>query len=85
MGCTPLTEAPYWAYEVGLTVHYTPGGLVIDENAQVLKTDGSIVPGLWAAGEVTGSVHGVNRLGGNGLADALTFGRLVGTAISQIS
>lgn len=85
VGCTPLTEAPYWAYEVGLTVHYTPGGLVIDENAQVLKTDGGIVPGLWAAGEVTGSVHGVNRLGGNGLADALTFGRLVGTAISQIA
>lgn len=83
VGCTPLTEPPYWAYEVGLTVHYTPGGLSVNENGQVLRTDGKPIEGLWAAGEVTGSVHGANRLGGNGLADALTFGRLVGSEIAK--
>ncbi len=80
VGCTPLEKPPFWAYEVGLTVHYTPGGLVVNEKGEVIDTQGIPVPGLWAAGEVTGSVHGANRLGGNGLADALTFGRLVGEA-----
>ena len=83
VGCTPLTESPYWAYEVGLTVHYTPGGIVINEKGQCLTTRGRAVGRLWAAGEATGSVHGANRLGGNGLADALTFGRLAGTAAAQ--
>lgn len=84
VGCTPLLQAPYWAYEVGLTVHYTPGGLVVDENGRVMRVDGRPVQGLWAAGEVTGSVHGANRLGGNGLTDALTFGRLIGEKIAKI-
>lgn len=83
VGCTPLIEPPFWAYEVGLTVHYTPGGISVNELGEVLKTDGTPVPGLWAAGEVTGSVHGANRLGGNGLTDALTFGRLTGEAAAQ--
>lgn len=78
VGCTQLVKPPFWAYEVGLTVHYTPGGLRINEHGLVMRTDGSPVEALWAAGETTGSVHGVNRLGGNGLADALTFGRLWG-------
>ena len=64
-------------------MHYTPGGLSVNENGQVLRTDGKPIEGLWAAGEVTGSVHGANRLGGNGLADALTFGRLVGSEIAK--
>lgn len=83
VGCTPLLKAPYWAYEVGLTVHYTPGGLVVNDRSEVLRNDGRPVPGLWAAGEVTGSVHGANRLGGNGLADALTFGRLAGLSAAN--
>lgn len=82
-GCTPLLQPPFWAYEVGLTIHYTPGGIVVDEFGRVKRGDRSIVPGLWAAGEVTGSVHGSNRLGGNGLADALTFGRLTGEAAAR--
>ena len=83
VGCTPLLQAPFWAYEVGLTIHYTPGGLAVNEKGQVMKLDGEFVQGLWAAGEVTGSVHGANRLGGNGLADALTFGRLAGADAAQ--
>lgn len=83
VGCTPLVKPPFWAYEVGLTVHYTPGGLRINEQGLVMKTDGSPVKALWAAGETTGSVHGVNRLGGNGLADAFTFGRLWGQAAAK--
>lgn len=83
IGCTPLKEAPFWAYEVGLTIHYTPGGIVVDEFGRVLTEKGDVVQGLWAAGEVTGSVHGANRLGGNGLADAFTFGRLTGAAAAQ--
>ena len=83
IGCTELTEPPFWAYEVGLTVHYTPGGISINENAQVLAADGKVIEGLWAAGEVTGSVHGANRLGGNGLTDAFTFGRLAGATVAQ--
>ena len=84
VGCTPLIESPFWAYEVGLTVHYTPGGISVNESGEVMRIDGIPVPGLWAAGEVTGSVHGANRLGGNGLTDALTFGRLVGEAAAKM-
>lgn len=80
IGCTPLVKPPFWAYEVGLTVHYTPGGVTVNDAGEVMRTDGTALKGLWAAGEVTGSVHGANRLGGNGLADAMTFGRLAGKA-----
>ena len=47
-------------------------------DAQVVGLDGKPVTGLFAAGEITGSVHGENRMGGNGIADALTFGRIAG-------
>ncbi|MNC83679.1 Fumarate reductase flavoprotein subunit precursor [compost metagenome] len=52
------------------------GGVVINTQAQVLDTDDQIIKGLYAAGEVTGGVHGGNRLGGNALADITTFGRI---------
>ena len=57
----------------------TMGGLQIDEKTQVLTTDGSAIAGLYAAGEVTGGVHGANRLGGNAVADITVFGRIAGT------
>ena len=84
IGCSPIDRAPYWAYEVGLTIHYTAGGLAVDAGARCLDNDNRPIPGLYAAGEVTGSVHGLNRLGGNGLADALTFGRMAGIACASL-
>ena len=59
------------------------GGLKINTDAQVLDTDGSIIPGLYAAGETTGGVHGANRLGGNAVADFTVFGRIAGAAASK--
>ena len=54
------------------------GGLRIDEEAHVLDSDGNIIDGLYAAGEVTGGIHGGNRLGGNAVVDTVVFGRIAG-------
>ena len=59
-------------------IHHTMGGLKIDSETHVIDTDGEIIPGLFAAGEVTGGVHGANRLGGNAVADFVVFGRIAG-------
>ena len=61
-----------------MTLHYTMGGVRINERAEVLDDRGKAIPGLWAAGEVTGGIHGVNRMGANGINDALVFGRIAG-------
>lgn len=58
------------------------GGLKINTDAQVLDTDGSIIPGLYAAGETTGGVHGGNRIGGNAVCDFVVFGRIAGSNAS---
>lgn len=60
------------------SLHHTMGGVVIDTQARVLDTEGEVIQGLWAAGEVTGGVHAGNRLGGNAIADIFTFGRIAG-------
>ena len=70
--------APYWAVRMYPWVHYTLGGISINEQAECLNRFGIPIPGLYAAGQITGSVHGENRLGGNGLTDAFTFGRIAG-------
>ena len=54
------------------------GGLKINTNTEVLKEDGSVIKGLYAAGEVTGGIHGANRIGGNAVADIIIFGRQAG-------
>ena len=59
--------------------HTSLGGVVIDTRCRVLRTDGTPVPGLFAAGEVTGGVHGLNRIGGNAGTEVLVFGRIAGT------
>lgn len=64
-------------------MHHTMGGLTINTNTEVLKEDGTVIPGLFAAGEVTGGVHGANRLGGNAVADFTVFGRIAGAAASK--
>ena len=73
-----LDSAPYYAGARVPTVHHTMGGIQINTSAQVLDKDGKIIPGLYAAGETTGGIHGSNRLGGNALADMTVFGRIAG-------
>ncbi|MBQ6595327.1 MAG: flavocytochrome c [Clostridia bacterium] len=74
----PLDTAPYYAVKVTAGIHHTMGGLKIDSETHVIDTEGEIIPGLFAAGEVTGGVHGANRLGGNAVADFVVFGRIAG-------
>ena len=71
-----LSQAPYYAIKVAPGIHHTMGGVRIDTKAQVIDTNGKPIPGLFAAGEVTGGVHGGNRIGGNAVADIVVFGRV---------
>ncbi len=71
-----LTTPPYYAIQIAPGIHHTMGGVKINTSAQVINTNGDVIPGLFAAGEVTGGVHGGNRLGGNAVADIVIFGRI---------
>lgn len=73
-----LDKGPYYGIKVAPGVHHTMGGLSINTNTEVLDAAGAVIPGLFAAGEVTGGVHGANRLGGNAVADIIIFGRIAG-------
>ena len=79
----PLTEAPYYAIEVEPVIHHTMGGIKINSRAEVVNQNGKAIPGLYAAGEVTGGVHGGNRLGGNAVADIIVFGQIAGTSAAE--
>ena len=79
----PLNTAPYYAVKVTAGVHHTMGGLKINANTEVLNEKGEVIPGLFAAREVTGGVHGANRLSGNAVADFTVFGRIAGAAASD--
>ena len=79
----PLDQAPYYAIKVQPGVHHTMGGIKINDNAEVVSTSGDVIPGLFAAGEVTGGVHGNNRLGGNAVADFTIYGRIAGQSASD--
>ena len=81
----PLTQAPFYAIEVEPVLHHTMGGIKINSNAEVVNKSGNPVPGLYAAGEVTGGVHGGNRLGGNAVADIIVFGQIAGTSAVNYS
>lgn len=74
----PLDTAPYYAIKVTAGVHHTMGGLSINSDTEVLNAEGNAISGLYAAGEVTGGVHGANRLGGNAVADFVVFGKIAG-------
>ncbi len=80
---TPVDTAPFYATKRVPTVHHTMGGVHINTQAQVLSEGGQVIPGLYAAGEVTGGIHGSNRLGGNALIDILVFGRIAGENAAQ--
>jgi urocanate reductase len=73
-----IDTAPFYAGARVPTVHHTMGGIQINTSAQVLDNNGNVIPGLYAAGEVTGGIHGTNRLGGNALADISVFGKIAG-------
>ena len=75
-----MTKGPFWAVKLYLRIHTTLGGIATDSGARVLDETGNVISGLWAAGETVGSVHGAERIGGNGLAAACTFGRLAGAS-----
>ena len=74
----PLDTPPYYAIRVKPAIHHTMGGIRVDADMHVLRTDDTPVPGLFAAGEVTGGIHGANRLGGNGVADIVVNGKIAG-------
>ena len=79
----PLNTAPYYAIKVTAGIHHTMGGVKINTNTEVIDTEGNVIPGLFAAGEVAGGVHGANRLGGNAVADFTVFGIIAGNAAAD--
>ena len=74
----PIDNGPFYAGARVPTVHHTMGGVRIDTLCRVYNENGEIIDNLYAAGEVTGGIHGANRLGGNALADTIVFGRIAG-------
>ena len=78
-----LLTPPYYAIQIAPGIHHTMGGVKIDTAAEVIDTNGNPIPGLFAAGEVTGGVHGGNRLGGNAVADIVIFGRIAATSAME--
>lgn len=72
------TEGPWYVIKIAPGIHHTMGGIQIDTEAQVISTEGTVMPGLYACGEVTGGVHGGNRVGGNALMDCQVFGMIAG-------
>ncbi len=79
----PLDTAPFYGIKVTAGIHHTMGGLKINDKTEVLTAEGAAIPGLYAAGEVTGGVHGANRLGGNAVSDIVVFGRIAGTQAAE--
>jgi urocanate reductase len=78
-----IDTPPFYAGARVPTVHHTMGGIEINTRAQVLDTKGNIIPGLYAAGEVTGGIHGSNRLGGNAVPDTVVFGKIAGESAAK--
>ncbi len=73
-----IETGPFYAPSFSPAVHHTMGGLEINGSGEVINTDGEVIPGFYAAGEVTGGIHGTNRVGGNAVPDALCFGKIAG-------
>lgn len=79
----PFGEGPYYIMVSKPAVHHTMGGVKINTNAEVINTNGEIIKGLFAAGEVTGDIHGTNRLGSDAIADITVFGRIAGQSAAK--
>ena len=73
-----MDKGPYYATKCYAKVHHTMGGVEINENCEVIDVNGNVIPGIYACGEVTGGIHGSNRLGGNAIADIIVFGQIAG-------
>ncbi len=78
-----LNTPKYYAIKIAPGIHYTMGGVKINPQTEVLKKSGQAIPGLYAAGEVTGGLHGDNRIGGNSVAEIVIFGRQAGTQVAK--
>jgi fumarate reductase flavoprotein subunit len=74
----PVNQPNYYSIEIQPGIHYTMGGVLLNEHAQAIARNGKPIPGLYAIGEVTGGVHGTNRLAGNSTSETITFGRIAG-------
>ncbi|MDD7441632.1 MAG: flavocytochrome c [Sutterellaceae bacterium] len=81
---TKIERSPFWACYAGMSVHHTMGGLRINTKSQVIDRYNKPIEGLYAVGEVTGGIHGTNRLGGNAICDIFSNGRLTGIIISKL-
>ena len=77
-GLVDMSQGKYYVIKAVPSVHHTMGGARINPKGEVLTKEGKVIPGLWAAGEVTGVTHGTNRIGGNAYTDIMVFGRLTG-------
>jgi flavocytochrome c len=82
-GAAPMTNPPYYGIRLWPKVHFTMGGIQINKEAQVMNRDGQVMKGLYAAGEITGGVHGASRLGSCSITDCLVFGRIAGRNVAQ--
>lgn len=82
-GLVDMSQGKYYVIKAVPAVHHTMGGVRINEKAQALTAEGKEIPGLWAAGEVTGVTHGTNRLGSNAYTDIIVFGRIAGKAAAE--
>ena len=78
-----LSVAPFYAIKIAPGIHHTMGGIKINTEAQVISTEGEVIPGLFACGETTGGIHGGNRVGGNAVADFTIFGRIAGKSAAD--
>lgn len=78
-----LPGGPYYASLMTPSVHHTMGGLTIDKDTRVLNKAGKPIPGLFAAGEITGGIHGTNRVGCNAVPDALIYGTIAGREVGK--
>lgn len=78
-----IIKAPFYAGIVTMKRHHTMGGVVINTKTEVIDRDGNVIPGLWAAGEITGVVYGTNRVGGNAMADIFSYGRIAGETAAK--
>ena len=81
----PVKTAKFYAIEVMPGIHYTMGGLKINALSQVIDKNGRPIPGFYAAGEVSGGVHGANRLGGNSISQTITYGRIAGAQAARFA
>ena len=81
----PIAKPPFWLAPAAMTVHATSGGIAVDAVGHALDRNGQVIPGLWAAGEATGGLHGENQLGGCGLTDAFVFGHAAAESIMGLT